>query len=386
MQTASTKETVMSFRSLLGRLMPGRRSNRRGRATPRPGTCRPGVESLEDRRTPSAMLTIGDVTVVEGNDGAQNARVTVSLTEPHGNSVTVNYRTADGTAVAGSDYTAVSGKLTFAKNEMSKSILVPIKGDRLVEDYEYFSVQLSNPKGAKIADGTGLVTIADNEPYVYITYAYATEGNDGTSPADFTVSLTGTYDLPVTVNYATADGSATAGADYTAASGALTFAPGETSKTLSVAVLGDRLGEPDESFVVNVSTPDSYARIGNAVGVATIVDNEPHISIADSYLNGTTITFTVTLSTAYGEVVTANFATVDGTAIAGVDYVAASGPLTFAAGETSKAITIDVLDPTSVSDKYFLVQLSGATANAFVATGSAYGYWYYDPGYYDCGC
>jgi hypothetical protein len=77
----------------------------------------------------------------------------------------------------------------------------------------------------------------------------------------------------------------------------------------------------------------------------------------------------------------------DGTASAGVDYVAASGTLTFDKGEVSKTITIDVLDPTAVYDKYFFVQLSGATANAFILTPSAYGYWYYyDGGYYDCGC
>ncbi len=372
----------MSIRSLL---------NRRGR----PATCRPAIEVLEDRRTPTAMFSVNDVTVAEGNTGTHNAMVTVALTEPHGNSVTVNYATADGTATAGSDYTAVSGKLTFAKNEMTKTVLVPIKGDRLVESNESFTVNLSNPKGAKIADGTGVVTITDDEPYVYLTagsvpyvynpYGYATEGNDGTSPADFTVFLSGAYDLPVTINYSTADGTATASADYGAASGTLTFAPGQTSLPLSVAVFGDRLGEPDETFQVKLSTPNSYAQVVYDTGVATIVDDEPHITISDAYLNGTTITFTVALSAASDDPVSVGFATADGTAVAGVDYVAASGTPTFAPGETSKAITIDVLDVTA-TDKYFAVQLSGATANAFLAADRAYGYWYYyDPGYSDWG-
>jgi large repetitive protein len=239
------------------------------------------------------------------------------------------------------------------------------------------------------------VTIADHEPYVYLgsgyfynPYASVAEGNAGTSSADFTVFLSGAYDLPVTVAYATADGAATTGTDYAAASGTLTFAPGETSKHLAVAVRGHRLGEPDETFAVNISTPDSYAQVVYGTGVATIVDDEPHITVADSYLSGTTFTFVASLSAApaAGEVVMVNFATQDETAVAGVDYVAASGTLTFAAGETSKAITVDVLDAT-VTDKYFAVQLSGATSNAFLATGSAYGYWYYDPGYgwYDPG-
>src|SRR5262245_25757977 len=119
----------------------------------RPKACRLSVECLEDRRVPAAMLTIGDVTVLEGNDGTQNALVSVSVTEPHGNSISVNYATADGSALAGSDYNAVSGKLLFKLNEMSQSILIPIRGDRILELDKSFFVRLSDPKGAKIADG-----------------------------------------------------------------------------------------------------------------------------------------------------------------------------------------------------------------------------------------
>jgi hypothetical protein len=376
----------MLYRALLDLLTPRPNPRRSRRATLRPRTSRPAAETLEDRLTPAAMLTIGDATVLEGNDGTQNALVTVSLTEPHGNSVTVNYGTAAGTAVAGSDYTAVSGKLTIAKNEMRKSIVVPIKGDRLVEPDEYFSVRLSDSKGAKIADGTGLVSIADNEPRIYISYASVTEGNEGMSPADFTVSLAAPYDRPVTVNFATADGSATAGVDYTAATGSVTFEPGQTSKPLSVQVLGDRLGEPDETFVVTVSTPDSYAQVANSTVVGTIFDNEPRITISDAYNYGeSTITFLVTLTVPSNEPVTVTFSTVDGTAIAGVDYVATAETLTFGPGETTMPITVQVLDPTSAPDKYFYVHLSGASPNALILNEWATGYWYYDYGYYDYG-
>jgi chitinase len=351
-------------------------------AKPRPRTYSPTIESLEDRLTPAAMLSIGDVNVFEGNDGAQNALITVRLTEPHGNNVTVNYNTVDGSAVAGSDYTAVSGKLTFTKNEMSKSIVVSIKGDRLVESDEYFNIQLSNAKGAKIADGMGYVSIIDNEPRVYVSYAYATEVNEGTSPAVFTVFLTAPYDQPVTINYATADGSALAGADYAAAAGSVTFMPGQTSQDIPILVLGDRLGEPTETFALNVSTPDSFARMGNDVAYATITDNEPQIFIADAYNYGeSTMTFTVTLSVPYDQKVTVDFATVDDTAIAGVDYVAASGTLVFDEFQTSMTITVGVLDPSSAPDKYFHIHLTGATTNALLATESAYGYWYYDYAY-----
>ena len=84
---------------------------------------------------PAALISIGDVSVVEGNSGTLNAAVPVTISQPHGNNVTVNYSTANGTATAGSDYNAVSGTLTFTKNETTKSILVPIRGDRIVEPF-----------------------------------------------------------------------------------------------------------------------------------------------------------------------------------------------------------------------------------------------------------
>src|SRR5262245_26901006 len=91
------------------------------------------LESLEDRCTPAAVLAINDLAVLEGNVGAHNAVVTVTVSARHSNSITVNYNTADSTAKAGNDYTAVAGTLTFARGETSKAILVPVIGDRVAE-------------------------------------------------------------------------------------------------------------------------------------------------------------------------------------------------------------------------------------------------------------
>ena len=146
-----------------------------------------------------------------------------------------------------------------------------------------------------------------------------TEGNAGVRTATFTVRLSIASSQPVTVDYATADGTATAGADYQSASGTLTFAPGETTKLITVPVNGDRLGEPDETFAINLSNPtNSY--IADGQGLATIVDDEPRISISDvTKAEGrkgktTLFIFTVTLSAAYDQPVTMSFATADGTA------------------------------------------------------------------------
>ena len=154
---------------------------------------------------------------------------------------------------------------------------------------------------------------------------------------------------------------------------------------IAVAVNSNRLPGTDKTFNVSLSSPNNYAVISKGVGVGTIIDDEPRISIADAYNYGeTSFTFTVSLSAAYDQDVTVNFATADGTAIAGLDYVATSGTLTFARGETTKTITVDVLD-TTAADKSFSVHLSGVSANALIANESASGYWYYDYGYYDSG-
>jgi Calx-beta domain len=377
----------MSFRTLLERLMPRHNSNRSRRAALRPGGCRLVFEPLEDRLTPAAVLSIWDAATLEGNTGAQNAAVTVTLSEPHSNAVSVIFRTADGTATAGSDYNAVSGTLNFAKNVMSKTILVPIRGDRVLEPDEYFFVRLDSAKaGAKIANGQAIVTIMDDEPRISIYDVSQLEGNSGTTPFNFTVSLSAPYDMPVTVNFATADGSATDGIDYTGASGTLIITPGNTSATVPVQVNGNQLAGPNKSFLVNVTTPNTYAEISRGTAVGTIIDDEPRISIGDAYNYGeSTFTFTVYLSAAHEGTVTVDFATQDGTAFDGVDYVGISGTLTFDPTEMSKTITIEVLDATSMPDKYFYIHLSNASSNALIANEWATGYWYYDYGYYDYG-
>ena len=120
----------MWFRTLFDVLNPGAsrppvQPVRQGASRPRPAPCRLAVEALEDRSVP-ASLSVSDVTLVEGHAGTQYAEVRVSLDAPTNKTVTVNFGTADGTALAGSDYQAASGKLTFAPGETSKTILVPV--------------------------------------------------------------------------------------------------------------------------------------------------------------------------------------------------------------------------------------------------------------------
>jgi Calx-beta domain len=269
---------VMRFRTLFDALnqdasRPPVQPVRQGASRPRPAPRRLAVEALEDRSVP-ASLSVSDVTLIEGNAGSQYAEVRVSLDAPSAQTVRVNYNTADGTALAGSDYEAASGKLTFAPGETSKTIRVSVSGDRLGEPDETFVVKLHGAKNAKVADGTGVVTIADDEPRLTIGDGVATEGNSGTTLMTFTVTLSAAQGEAVTVSYATANGTAIAGEDYLAALDTLTFAPGETTKTFTVEVLGDATGELDETFFVNLGGASSNAFVADGQGRGTILDDD----------------------------------------------------------------------------------------------------------------
>ncbi len=316
-------------------------------------------------------LSINDVTVTEGNTGSTSATFTLTLSAASGVDVTVHYATANGSATAGSDYTAASGNLTIPAGQISRTLTVAVTGDRLAEPTESFAVNLSAPVNATIADSQGIGTILDDDPRISINDVTVTEGNTGSTSATFTLTLSAASDVDVTVHYATANGSATAGSDYTAASGNLTIPAGQISRTLTVAVTGDRLAEPTETFVVNLSTPVN-AGIADSQGVVTILDNEPRIRISDvtnKEGNGkktTLFTFTVTLSTAYDQAVTISFRTVDGTATsASADYAAKTGTLTFKPGETTKTITVVVNgDSRKETNEIFFVDLFGNSNNS----------------------
>ena len=182
---------------------------------------------------------------------------TVTLTGTRTGSVTVDYATTGGTARQDSDYTHTSGSLTFATNESSKTISVPTEEDDIEEPTETFTVTLNNPGGATIQDGTATGTITDDDgpvtalPLLNIIDDTAKE----VEQAQFTVTLSRTSTRTVTVDYATADGTAQQGSDYTAAAGTLRFAPGEASKTIPVSTVEDTVEEQTETFTVTLSNP-----------------------------------------------------------------------------------------------------------------------------------
>ncbi|MCC6173804.1 MAG: FecR domain-containing protein [Chloroflexi bacterium] len=327
------------------------------------------------------MLFAGFGSAPEGDTGTTTLNVPVFLLPPSTQTVSVHYATSGGTATPGVDYTPVSGTLTFAPGQTSQTIAIPVIGDLTIEPDELIGVILSNASGAPISSATGFGHILDDDTpsSIRIFDNRGLEGDAGTSPLSFIVSLNRPAAASITVNYATANGTATAGSDYVATAGTLTFNPGEQFQTVDVQVIGDTVQEPDETFLVNLSNPIGAVLLDNQA-VGTIVDDDgpPALSIHDVFAaegcEGTaSFVFDVTLSRPQATPVSVQFATADGTAMAGQDYQATSGTLTFAPGETVKQITVLVIgDAAPEPDEDFFVNLSnpsGASLSVSQGTG-----------------
>ena len=239
----------------------------------------PGCSSASDTSELNPTLSIGDVTVLEGNAGSTDATFAVTRSGQGDETVSVAFSTADGTATAPSDYEPASGTLTFAPNETQKTITVHVLGDTVVEPDETFAVNLSSPTFATISDSQGLGTIVndDGSPTLSIADSSVVEGNSGTTTASFAVTLSPASQSPVTTAYATSDGTARAPGDYTSTSGTLNFAPGQTQQTIQVPVVGDTDPESDETFTVQLSGATN-ATIGRGSAVGTITNDDPQTS------------------------------------------------------------------------------------------------------------
>ena len=345
-----------------------------------------------DGKAPTVSISDGVPSpAVEGTDGTITFTVTLSNAADH--PLTVNYATVNGTALAGSDYTATSGTLTFAAGETSTTVTVAVLDDAIFENPEAFTVELSDPStGLTIADGVGEGDIIDtpDAPTVSISDGVpspAVEGTHGT--ITFTVTLSNAADHPLTVSYATVNGTALAGSDYTATSGTLTFAAGETSTTVIVAVLNDAIFENPEAFTVELSDPSTGLTIDDGIGEGQIQDDDdvaPDVAEnATVFLDDETATNTYadanlggagdydgvnpppadngTLGFSYGTggvgTVLLTGATLPGSG--GFSYEVTNGGLTLTISQVQGATTVDVLEVTltnTTEGKYSVEQLN----------------------------
>jgi chitinase len=304
-------------------------------------------------------VSVSDATVSEGGSAALASSAAPRLTRAAAElvysielpaesalPVTVHYATVDGTALAPADYQATSGDVTFTPGQTLKTVAVPVTDDALDENDETTELVLSAPVNATLGRSRATGTIQDDDaaPAVSIADAGVTEGGI----ASFDVTLATPSGKSISVPYVTANGSAVAPADYEAGAGTVTFAPGESTAHVEVPTVADTVDEDDQTFLVRLGTPvNAIAGRGEATG--TIVDDDapPVVSIADATLDegdsGTApMQFVISLSAPSEKVVTVRFATSDGSATGGSDYTPGTGAVSFAPGETQRAVTVGV--------------------------------------------
>jgi hypothetical protein len=282
--------------------------------------------------------------------------------------VTVQYATADGSAHSGLNYRAVSGTLTFNVGETSKTFTVPVLDDQAFNGDLTVNLTLSSPTGGITLGNpaTAVLTVTEMDPprpgqLQFSAAAYHAAEDAG--PVTITVTRSGGSDGAVSVQYATSDGTAVAGTNYTATFGTLTFGPGQTSQTFTVPVLDDQFVDGDHTVKLTLSQPGDGATLGStATAVLTITEADVAGQVqftAGSYRGherGGAIPITVRRTGGSAGGVRVQYATADGAARAGTDYGTALGTLTFGPGQTSQTFTVTPLDNG-------LVTLAGLTVN-----------------------
>jgi hypothetical protein len=434
------------------------------------------IAIIDNETIPTLIITPTTQSIVEKNSGdpVNSASFQVQLSGKSATAITVDYSTINGTAISGSDFTATTGKLTFAPGSLSQTILVPITPDNTVETNETFSIQITNPItvgaseaiGAIISTTSATATIQNddvlptvslptisivpidnsnlpidqlpnqqtitlkrdgdpNQPLIVnylltkligdktqeitntVTFAagqsittipltvdstaiyrelekdtvtiigdpnYAIdslskpttisltnnqtaptisisdteiiEGDSGTSNLRFTIQLSSPSAQTTSVSYQTADGSATSNKDYTATNSTLVFAPKEIEKTIDISIIGDKIIEKDENFILTLSNPTSGATLNKATAIGLIKNNDKatvSLTVTDAQAGEPSNPgqFSINIDSATEIPIAIQYA-LTGTATAETDYQALPGIVTIGPGETSQLIDIDI--------------------------------------------
>ena len=270
---------------------------------------------------PLPALAIADSSATEA---AGSLSFIVTLSRPSADRVTVRYATADGTATAGDDYSAVTGaSLTFAAGDTAATITVTVVADGRDEpNAETFTVTLSGARHALLAAATATGTIFDDDVTLEVAADAATvvEG----SPATFTVSVTGGAIIASVAARYEVGGTAQAGADYELPSRTLTLDAGADTGTITIQTLADAVLEPGETLevtLVDATTAPGTVALNPAPAATTILDvGMVTASVAaaqEEVTEGGSARFAVALTGAVASPVTLGWATADGTATAG---------------------------------------------------------------------
>ncbi len=332
-----------------------------------------------ETHVPAPELTLAGASATEGGNATADFAVTLSRAAT--DTVTVDYATSDGTAAAGTDYTATSGTLTFAAGDTAKTVSVPVLDDAVDEEDETFTLTLSNASGASLADTAATGTIADNDTTatpLTATFEDMPESHHGsrisfglTFSEEFSVSYQKLRDEAFEVTGGTVFG---AQRKETGSNRRWTISVDPDSADIAVTIT---LPETTDCNAAGAICAAENRRLSHSL-TATVEGEAaavPSLAVADaSATEGDEVTFTVSLSEASGRQVTVDYATSSGTAESGTDFTAASGTLTFAAGDSSRTVSVATADDTvDENDETFTLTLSnasGATLGNTTATGT----------------
>jgi dipeptidyl aminopeptidase/acylaminoacyl peptidase len=303
------------------------------------------------------QLTVPGVSAVEGT----SATVTVQLNRAMADPVTVTISTGGGSAAPGQDYVPVTVTRTFAPFTTTVTMAVTILDDTIDELNETIGISVS---GSTVAPAGGTLTIADNDPPPQVSVADKSVLESGGS-VGVGVSLDRPSSRPVTVTVTTGGGTATPGSDYQPIQVTFSIVPFTTSATVSVPIINDTAAEPTETFGITLTDPVN-ATIGDGTATISILDNDtPMISIDDLTIDdvpvGVPVTalVTVRLSLPASQPVTVDYATADGTATGGIDYVRTRNRLTFQPGQLTRTFEVQVTsDGDGVTFEQFFVNLT----------------------------
>lgn len=340
------------------------------------------------------VMSVADAVAVEGSQNYLSFEV--SLSEAALDTVTATYRALEGTAASNDLYYGFDrsdrsiGVIEFAPGETSKIIYILASSDSTDERDESVYLQLTNlSDNASFAGGEDMLRatgiISDNDGVgsnlaLLVSDPVVVEGDNGGKQAVFEIRLTSPLAESLSVNYQTRDISATAGSDYVAAVGAVSFAAGETFKSVAVDIVSDDMGELTESFGLVVEAPDNLSLSAEGLaGEATIRDDDttpkPVISVSDAEANegsSNYLTFELTLSEASTSAVTVDYRAKAGSGDGndlyyGFDRASrTSGTVTFEPGETSKLLYIlTKTDSIDEVDETILLELSNAVGGSF---------------------
>jgi hypothetical protein len=346
------------------------------------GTNPATLTITNDDSVPS--ISIDDVTHNESDTSTISFEFIISLSNASYQTVTVDYDTANNTATAPSDYSSVRAtNLSFLPGETSKLVSVIINGDATFEANENFFVNLASETSATIADGQGIGTIQndDAQPTISISDKSQAEGNSDSSNSDFALTLSNPSDQTITVHYMSIDGTAMQPVDYGNTSGTVSFAPGNTSATVTVSINGDNTFESDEMFTVILDSPTN-STIAGGTGVGTIQndDSRPTVQFVVASSSGSEsaspVNLVASLTNNSYETVTVNYI-VNGASTSsggGTDYALANGTLNFNPGETTGNISFTVNDDLLYEDDETVVVDLSTPTNATLGSQATHCY------------